>query len=110
MESIIPDGYTDLAPGKLAAVVTYLEMTEFPPVPEPEPPAGFRLRPVAAPDPVWYRSLFRRIGEPWLWFGRLRLPDEELKRVMDDPRVEVYALEKEGSDVGLLELDSDSPC
>ena len=27
---MIPDGYTDLAPGKIASVVTYLEMLERP--------------------------------------------------------------------------------
>ncbi len=106
---MIPDGYTDLPPGKLAAVVTYLEMKEFGPAPEHSAPNGFSIRRVDNADASWYRRLFRQVGEPWLWFGRLRLSDQELQATLWHPMVDVYALEKAGEDVGLLELDRREP-
>ena len=86
------DGYTDLPPGKLAAVVTYLEMRtqpEFVAVPKT---SEFEIRRVTQPDLDWYRRLYRRIGEPWLWFSRLRMSDEELRAVLDDPEIDIFAL------------------
>jgi GNAT superfamily N-acetyltransferase len=97
------DGYTPVAPGKLAAVVTYLEMRAK--------PAGFEaageysLRKAVEPDPDWYRRLFRAVGEDWLWFSRLRMSDEELTAILHDPRVDLFVLEHEGREGGLLELD-----
>lgn len=94
-------------PGHLATVVTSLEML---------------IRPVAATGPVksalklerWrapvdlgrYRSLFRDIGTPWLWQGRLVMPDAELTATLDHPDTEVHvATRRDGTPVGLLELD-----
>lgn len=103
------DGYHDVPAGKLATVVTYLEMTEPPPArPLPDPP-GVGLRRVERPEPGWYRDLFRRVGSDWLWFSRLVLPEPELLAVIHDPRVEVHALTVDGRDEGLLELDRREP-
>jgi GNAT superfamily N-acetyltransferase len=105
------NGYYDLPPGKIASVVTYLEMTEPPPPPPrtpPEPP-GLALRRVERPDLGWYRNLFRRIGADWLWFGRLVMADDEVRDVIGHPAVEVYALTRDGHDEGLLELDRREP-
>jgi GNAT superfamily N-acetyltransferase len=101
---MLPDGYTDLPPGKLAAVVTYLEMREPPPLPACDP-TPFAVRRVTQPDPAWYRDLFRRVGEDWLWFSRLRLYDAELSAILHNRAVDVFALSHEGEDHGLLELD-----
>ncbi|MGD9509147.1 MAG: GNAT family N-acetyltransferase [Geminicoccaceae bacterium] len=99
------NGYYDLPPGKIAALVTYLEMTEPPPPrPVPDQP-GLGLRRVIEPELDWYRDLFRRIGTDWLWFGRLVTPDAEALAAIRDPMVEVYALTQDGRDEGLLELD-----
>jgi GNAT superfamily N-acetyltransferase len=98
------DGYTDLPPGKIAAIVTYLEMRYPPPTANAQGPDGWSLLPLNR-DPSRYRTLYRRIGEPWLWFSRIVMPDEELARILDDPRVEAYALNDGRGDVGLLELD-----
>lgn len=103
------DGYTPVPPGKIAAVVTMLEMTA-PPPPMPERGAqGLTLERVTAPDIGWYRDLFRRIGEEWLWFSRLRLADSALAAIIGDPDVLVLALRKDGVDVGLIELDGRVP-
>lgn len=102
----LQDGYTDIPRGKIASVVTHLEMLE-PPQPRDAPPAdGLDLRPVPAPQPDWYRDLYRRVGaQDWLWFSRLQLSTGELEQIICHPNVAIYALTKNGNDEGLLELD-----
>src|SRR5882762_11174769 len=105
---ILPDGYSDVPAGKIAAVVTHLEMTERPAL-RPDPPGAWTLRRVETPDLDWYRDLHRRIGEEWLWFSRLQMPDAKLADIIQSPLVEVYVLVHEGHDEGLLELDFRQP-
>jgi GNAT superfamily N-acetyltransferase len=101
----IPDGYHDIPTGKLATVVTYLEMTA-PPPPRPERSAvPWSLRHVTAPTLDWYRDLYRRVGEDWLWCSRLELADVALAAIITAPDVEVHALVVDGRDEGILELD-----
>lgn len=101
---MIADGYTDVPAGRIATIVTWLDMRARPePRPELPPEAGdgagagnaatnWDLRRESRPDLAWYRDLFRRVGEDWLWFSRLKMPDAELAAILHDPRVEVYAL------------------
>jgi GNAT superfamily N-acetyltransferase len=91
--------------GMVATVVTHLEMRDKP-RPAPIPPAPLRLVPWKTPDLAAYRTLFRRVGEPWLWFSRLVMRDADLRAILHDPAVEVYAVtDPRGTEVGLLELD-----
>ena len=102
----LEEGEDDVRAGMVAAVVTHLEMV--PPVaPRPVPlPGGLTLRKVRSPSLGWYRDLFTRVGTlDWLWISRLRMDDETLAAILDDPRVEVMALEADGRAEGLLELD-----
>jgi GNAT superfamily N-acetyltransferase len=101
---ILPDGYSDIPAGKIATVVTHLEMTERPAL-SSDPSGAWTLRRVEAPGLDWFRDLYRRIGEEWLWFIRLQMPDAELAAIIRAPLVEVHALAHEGRDEGLLELD-----
>lgn len=98
------DGYTPVPAGKIASIVTYLELRARP-APLREPDAALSVRRVERPDLGWYRALFRRIGEDWLWLSRLGMNDEELAAVIHDPGVEIYALDLGGAEAGLLELD-----
>ena len=102
---MLSDGYSDVPAGKLAAVVTSLEMTA-PPAPraDPEQP-GIVLQRVERPDVAWYRDLYSRIGTEWLWASRLVLPEDALAAILRHPDVEVYAVVKDGRGEGLLELD-----
>jgi GNAT superfamily N-acetyltransferase len=100
----LPDGYSDVPRGKIAAVVTYLEMTQRPALPA-DPPGAWTLRRVDHPDLAWFRDLYHRVGEEWLWFSRLCMSDAELAAIIHSPRVEVHALVHDGRDEGLLELD-----
>ena len=91
--------------GKMPAVVTWLDM--YAPAaarPVPQHPE-FSIRRVDRPGVDWYRDLYRAIGEPWLWFSRLRMADNELERILGDERVEVWTLVDDGQDKGLCELD-----
>jgi GNAT superfamily N-acetyltransferase len=99
------DGLIDVAPGKIAAVVTHLRMlARCPPRRAPER-GDLSLRRVDEPSAAWYRELYARVGGNWLWFSRLRLEPAALAAILADARVEVYALECAGRDQGLLELD-----
>lgn len=102
---MIADGLHDLPPGKIAAVVTHLEMRAPAPTRPVPAPEGVTLKHVAAPELDWYRDLFRRVGGDWLWFSRLGLDDAELGAILNSPDVEVFALVREGRAEGLMELD-----
>ena len=103
------NGYYDVPDGKIASVVTYLEMTAPPPGAAPPERDDLTLRPVGEADLAWYRTLYRGIGDRWLWFSRLDLGDAELREILHDPAVEVFAPVRDGSDIGLLELDRRDP-
>lgn len=93
----------------VAAIVTHLEMLERP-KPAPLPATPLRLVRWKQPDLAAYRTLFRRVGEPWLWFSRLVMPDEALANIVLDPAVEIYAVtDPRGAEIGLLELDFRKP-
>ena len=102
---VLPDGYSDVAPGKLAAVVTCLEMHARPATRAERAPAPWQLRRVPQPEASWYRELYARVGAEWLWFSRLQMPVSELEAIIRHADVEVYALAVDGRDEGLLELD-----
>ena len=105
---ILPDGYSDVPAGKIAAIVTHLEMTA-PPALRPDPAGAWSLRRADVPALDWFRDLYRRVGEQWLWISRIRMPDAELATIIQSPLVEIYALAHEGGDEGLLELDFRKP-
>jgi GNAT superfamily N-acetyltransferase len=99
------DGYTDLPVGKIANIVTFLEMLTPPGQRSARFPSGLRVRTVDHPPLAWYRDLYRRIGEDWLWFSRAVIADEELARLLGQPGTEIIALERsDGIAVGLAEL------
>jgi GNAT superfamily N-acetyltransferase len=102
------DGYTDLPPGKIANVVTYLEMKA--------PPTGAKIerpdldfRHVLSADLTWYRALNRRIGEQWLWFNHTVTPDEKLRAQLASPTTEIYTLSRGEAMLGLAELSRAVP-
>lgn len=101
----LPDGYSEIAPGKLASVVTCLEMDAVPPQRPARADPAWNLRRMLNADLAAYRSLFERVGREWLWFSRLTMPAEELRRILADPQDEVWIFSLRGSDEGLLELD-----
>lgn len=100
------DGYTDVPPGKIATIVTYLGM-QRPPPPRPDPPGaeGLALAPLGAEYIERYVTIYRTLGERWMWFSRLVMAREALAGILGDRAVEAFAVTREGRDRGLLELD-----
>lgn len=102
----LENGFHDVPAGKIAMVVTHLEMCARPAPRDVAQVDGLDLRRVQSPDLAWYRALFRRVGaDDWLWFSRLVMEDNALTAILQNPDVHVYALTQDGADMGLLELD-----
>lgn len=107
-----PGRYTHRSIGSFVTVktpvtITYLEMTQEPPL-ALHPPANIgRLGLMRATDmPVaYYRYLFDQVGRPWKWFSRWLLSDDELKAIIHDEAVEIFVLYLNGSPAGYFEID-----
>lgn len=96
---------TRVADREIATIVTSLQMLERP-TPRPLAPSQLRLDRWREPAPERYRTLFRRVGAPWLWFSRLVMDDAELTAIIHDPAIEIYATtDARGIELGMLELD-----
>jgi GNAT superfamily N-acetyltransferase len=98
------DGFAVVPAGLHATVETSLERST-PPDPDTYPlPAGFKL---VQPDPVdlsEFKRLFRTIGDPWLWFGRLLKSDEAIMSILTAPTTTLrYLVHPGGALVGLFE-------
>lgn len=103
---VLENGLYDVPPGRLATVVTHLEMRAPAPLRPCPAPAGVTLEPVPAPGLAWYRDLFTRVGgHDWLWLSRLNMTDAALAAILEDADVAVWALVLNGQAEGLLELD-----
>ena len=87
--------------------VTYLQMLERPGDGAPRPPDGVSLQrvPAAALDLAEYRSLYRRVGDPWQWVARRMLDAPALRAIFDDPRYELFYAVAAGAPIGFAELD-----
>jgi len=103
---VLSAGYSNVPPGMLANVVTCLEMLQRP-KPKPAKPLErpLTLERIEKPDLSDYRALYRAVGEDWLWFSRLIMPDAELAAILEHPDVEVHVLMAGKRRLGLLELD-----
>jgi GNAT superfamily N-acetyltransferase len=100
--------YVSIPNDELAAVVTYLEMRTRPEV--EIPPWPLSLKRIDSPKLDAYRTLFRLVGAPWLWFSRLVMDDATLAAIIQHPGVELYVVsDEDGHDAGMLELDFREP-
>ncbi|MTI43580.1 acetyltransferase (GNAT) family protein [Roseibium hamelinense] len=103
------NGYTDIPNNKIAVVVTHLEMIKKP----SSRLAGDRndvvLKRWQRPDASAYKSLFREIGEDWIWFGRLVEPDAALEALLCEPTRENYLPMRGQKPIGTLELNFQDP-
>jgi len=100
---MLSDGFHDVPRGKVAMVVTHLEML----TPQSRGcarPDGLEFGPLEVTVDS-YRDLFCRIGAPWLWFSRMTLDDDALNRILNDDHLHLYTLRKRGRPAALLELN-----
>lgn len=101
----LANGYYELPQGKLANIVTCLEMKEKPHRALVPFPADLRLKRFAATDLVSFRALFREVGSDLMWFSRLVMKDEDLAAILGHPEIESYSLMRGPDILGILELN-----
>lgn len=100
------DGFTDVPAGKIATVVTHLEMVAASVLRDTPDLPAMVLEPVPKPDPEWYRALYMAVGgRPWLWFSRMAMSTEALTAILHHTDVDVFVLREGMEEIGLLELD-----
>lgn len=68
-------------------------------------PVGYALRIVDSHNLAAYRTLFSKVGIDNMWFSRAIMPDEKLAAILSNPQIESYALFKDETAVGILELN-----
>ncbi len=100
----VPDARDD---GRLSCTITYLEMTERPALPPVHLSHETKIALLRAEQPsvAFYRFLYDRVGEPWLWWERRAMEDDELAEIIGDDLVEIYVLYANGVPAGFAELD-----
>lgn len=101
----LTNGYHSLPAGKLANVVTCLEMRERPAPRGLGFKPGLSLEPAKRADLAAYRTLFATVGRDLMWFSRLVMPDAELASILADPDYEPHVLTQNGRAIGILDLD-----
>ncbi len=103
----LPNDYYELPRGKLANVVTCLEMLAPPARQLVAFPADLSLQKVDGDDLASYREAFRAVGSDIMWFSRLIMADEKLRAILTNPRIDSFYLERGTETLGLLELNFD---
>lgn len=90
------------------ATVTWLECEERPRQ-VPALPVNVHATLLRVPKiPLhYYRYLYWQIGRDWHWVHRLRLGDDELTRILHDPKTDVRVLSIDGAPAGMFELHQD---
>jgi GNAT superfamily N-acetyltransferase len=71
----------------------------------PALPTKYIIEQWAKPEADKYLSLYKRVGEPWGWTGRLMLSIEVLQEILDSPLNEVWLFKYEGTVLGFFEID-----
>ncbi len=85
--------------------VTYVQMFARPNRTVAPPRDGLTVVHARRPTIRYYRFIYDAVGSPWQWFSRKKLSDEELVRIIHDPRDEVHVLHVDGVPAGFAELD-----
>ncbi len=83
--------------------VTYLQLTRQPPPPPHDGDERVAVERLAADG---YLALYRRVGGPWRWDERLRMPPTQLGVLRADARVHLHVLRAAtGEALGFCEFD-----
>ncbi len=89
---------------RLRTTVTYLQMLGGQPC-SLALPASVRVEILRQPSVQAYRSLYNGVGSDYYWTDRNRLPDDELRQVIQQPTVQISRLLVDGEPAGFSELD-----
>ena len=52
-----------------------------------------------------YKKIYREIGLSYNWISRLKISEEELKKIIHDKNVDIYFMTKKNKVIGFLEID-----
>ena len=52
-----------------------------------------------------YKKIYNDVGKKYNWLGRLNINDNELKKIIHDPKVEIHIMKKDEKNIGFFELD-----
>lgn len=97
--------FSELHPAAIGSVISFLEMRQAPPE-KARASSSLKIARIESPRIEIYRRLFTKVGQNWLWFERLMIPAEELREILENPAVEVYALlDRRSAAAGMIELD-----
>lgn len=104
------DRHYDIARGRYSSRVMHLEQVDPADAPTPrDPPRGVALQRWHAPPLDEYLELFHRIGDRWLWHGRLVGGEAAVAAWLADPGARVFRLMTPHGVAGLAELDATRP-
>jgi GNAT superfamily N-acetyltransferase len=84
---------------------TYLEMLEKPTAAAMSAMEHLQIIRAINPTVSFYRYLYNTVGDAWTWMDRRKMPDEELSRIIQDDRVEIYVAYASGTPAGYVELN-----
>jgi GNAT superfamily N-acetyltransferase len=106
---VIDKGFYSAPEGAIATIVTVLEKKCAEKI-IPLQRNDVDMVEVLNPGLAWYRTLFTKVGAPWLWSSRLRLDDLALERIIRASTTKIFAARLQGGkdnekDVGFAELD-----
>lgn len=100
----------ELAPGKIANVVTYLSMNQKPDWASVDiDQSGLYLRQDRKYDLPRYRELFLQVGQEWLWSSRLDYDDTKLADCLHDEQTNFFEVMLDDNVAGMVELYRHSP-
>ena len=97
----------DVPKGHVITIITHLEMDQRPALPAMD--SNLVLENWPSPAVEDYRTLFRKVGEPWMWVSRLLMDQGELEDVLHHPAVEISIIRDGEESVGFIELDFREP-
>jgi GNAT superfamily N-acetyltransferase len=87
------------------AVRTYLEMTQPSDLQGADAPVGdARVERVEGCPPALWRRLYTEVGREYHWVDRLEWTDDDIRRYLDDPALELWILQVAGEPAGYFEL------
>ena len=98
----------DVPPGHVATIITHLEMREKPALSKIK--SSLSLERWNEPPVAEYLSLFRAVGEPWLWTSRLLMKQSRVRDIIHDPATEIYVASDGDHPVGFIELNFRDAC
>ena len=93
----------------LTATRTYLEMRDPAQLtPAPIPQANVRIERLTDCPPSFWRYLYTEVGRRHYWIDRLPWSDDDIRRYLADPSIQLWLMTVSGAPAGYFELRRDA--